>query len=49
MSNLYINIRILNWHFQLTNEWKFSISNNADSHGNKGYPDGYFSIYQFFN
>ena len=49
MSNLYINIRFLNWHFQVTNDWKFSVKNNADSHGNKDYPDGYFRIYQFFS
>jgi hypothetical protein len=49
MSDLYINIRIFDYHFQLNNRWKFRISNNADSHSRKGYPNGKFRIYQFFN
>lgn len=49
MSDLYINIRIFDWHFQVSDKWKVRISNNADSHSRKNYPDGKFRVYQFFN
>lgn len=48
MSNLYINIRIMSWHLQVDFDWKITVSKNK-YHSDKGYPDGYFKIYQFFN
>lgn len=44
MSNLRINIRIFLWHFQVTNDWKFSISRN-DYH--KGLKYGWFEVCDF--
>lgn len=46
MSNLYINIRVWLYHFQVTDEWKVSISRNDYHRDNH---DGFFRIYQFFN
>lgn len=48
MSDLYVNIRFLQWHFQVSFTGKITISKNP-FHKENGYPDGYFSIYQFFN
>ena len=45
MSNLYINIRIGMYHFQVDFNWKVSVSKNE---AHRGYPHGYFEIYQFF-
>lgn len=44
MSNLRINIRFFQWHFQVTYDWKFSVEYN-ELH--KGLPDGWFEIYEF--
>lgn len=44
MGNDRINIRIFMWHFQVTNDWKFSWSYN-DYH--KGLKEGWFAIYDF--
>ncbi len=44
MGNMRINIRLFMWHFQVTDNWKFSFSYNEY---HKGYPDGWFSIYDF--
>lgn len=48
MSNLHINVRVLNWHFQLTKDWKPSISNNRKYHSECGYPQGKWCVYEFF-
>ena len=44
MSNLRINIRILLWHFQVNYDWKVKWLYNRY---HKGYPHGYFKIYEF--
>lgn len=44
MSNLILNIRILQYHFKITDNWKFSISYN-DYH--KGLKYGWFDLYEF--
>jgi len=44
MSNLRINIRLLMWHFQVTDNWKCSWTYN-DYH--KGLKHGWFRIYEF--
>ena len=28
MSNLYVNIRIIHWHIQVTREWRIQITEN---------------------
>ena len=48
MSNLFINIRIFDWHFQLTKNWIPSISNNKKYHSEAEWPHGKWCIYQFF-
>ena len=44
MNNLRINIRILMWHFQVTDNWNCSFTYN-DYH--KGLKHGWFDICQF--
>lgn len=44
MSDCYINIRVGLYHFQLTRSWRIRMARNA---AHIGYPDGYFSIYEF--
>lgn len=44
MSNLKINIRFFTWHFQVTDNWKFSVVKNTF---HKGLPDGWFALYTF--
>lgn len=44
MSDLIINIRVGLYHFQVK-KWSISIKRN-DVH--KGYPDGFFWVYEFF-
>ena len=44
MSDLRINIRFFMWHFQLTDNWKPSVTYN-DFH--KGLPDGWWVVYKF--
>lgn len=44
MSDLRINIRFFTWHFQITDNWKFSVTNNS---AHKGLPYGWFSVYTF--
>ena len=44
MSNLRINIRILMWHFQVTDNWKTSFTYNST---HKGLKDGWFACYEF--
>ena len=44
MSNLRINLRILLWHFQVSDNWKITWTYN-DYH--KGFKNGYFKVYIF--
>lgn len=44
MSDNIINIRIGLYHLQVKKTWRLRILRN-DYH--KGYPDGFFAIYQF--
>ena len=44
MSNLIINIRFFMWHFQVTDNWKFSCSYNEY---HKDLKHGWFNIYEF--
>lgn len=44
MSDLRINIRVFTWHFKVTDDWKFIITQNLY---HKGSPDGWFAIYDF--
>lgn len=44
MSNLRVNIRFFTWHFQVTDDWKFGLSQNLY---HKGSPDGWFDVYEF--
>jgi hypothetical protein len=44
MSDLRVNIRILYYHFKITNDWKFIVDYNKF---HKGLPDGLFSVYDF--
>lgn len=44
MSNLRINIRLLMWHFQVTDNWNFSWTYN-DYH--KGLNHGLFEVCNF--
>jgi hypothetical protein len=44
MSNLRINIRLLMYHFQVTDDWKFSVSYN---NYHKDLKHGWFDICEF--
>lgn len=44
MSDLIINIRIGLYHFQLN---KMIIPRFMKNEAHRGYPDGFFSVYQF--
>lgn len=48
MSNLIINIRVLDLHFQVARDtpWVKFLINNV--HRRENWPDGWFSVYQFF-
>jgi hypothetical protein len=48
MSNLIINIRILDWHFQVSNSCRWRVVKN-DYHSTNKYPHGLWCIYKFFN
>ena len=49
MSNLIINIRILDWHFQVSANGKCAITNNKEHHSRSNYPHGLWCIYKLFN
>ena len=50
MSNLWLNVRIFNWFIQSSRErwWKIKIS-KTKYHSSNGWPQGYFSVYQFLD
>jgi hypothetical protein len=57
MGNLWINVRIGKYHIQIgpserLGTWRslfsFSIAAN-DFHESRGYPSGYFDVYDFFS
>lgn len=51
MDNSIINIRILDWHFQVERwrrGWKPKLVRNS-YHRVRGWPDGYVKIYRLFN
>lgn len=48
MSNLIINIRILDWHFQVAKPFRFRLVKN-DYHSTNKYPHGVWCIYKLFN
>lgn len=47
MSDCLINIRAWDWHLQLKRSGKVSVSRNA-YHRDNGWPNGFFSIYEFW-
>ena len=48
MSNLLVNIRILDWHIQLCSGCLIPEINRNAYHRENGYPHGWFTVYQFF-
>lgn len=46
MGNLIVNIRILYWHFQISNQGVFNFISNKEAH--KKLDDGWFAVYDFF-
>lgn len=44
MSDLRLNLRILMWHLQISDNWKFTFTYN-DYH--KGLKHGWFAIHEF--
>lgn len=48
MNNLIINIRVLNWHYQVSKTIRIRILKN-DYHSKNKYPQGLWCIYTFFN
>lgn len=46
MSDCLVNIRVLDWHFQLTRSLKIRVLNNG-YHRKNNWPDGWFSVYEF--
>jgi hypothetical protein len=47
MSNLIVNIRFFDWHFQVDDTWRPSVSRNS-YHRENGWPDGRVRIHQWF-
>lgn len=49
MDSTIVNIRIFSWHFMIDkNTFKPSLKRN-DYHAMAKWPDGYFTVYRFFN
>ncbi len=44
MSDLRLNLRILMWHLQITDNWKIKIEYNEY---HKGLKHGWFGLYEF--
>lgn len=49
MSNAFVNIRIGSVHFQILRDRPWLRISRNDWHRDNGWPDGWFSVYQFFN
>jgi hypothetical protein len=47
MSSDLINIRIGSYHLHIERGFRIRVGRN-DYHKQKGWPDGYFAVYQFF-
>lgn len=48
LSNMKVNIRMLDWHFQIDGKWKCSLTKNSKYHSEIDYSHGLWSIYTFF-
>lgn len=49
MDNFVINIRILDWHFQVERGFVRPRFSRNPWHRESRWRDGYFSVYRFFN